>query len=112
VLAPRSLALGRVRLATSVGPLAGAGFDVDVVLTRTTFAVAAVAGVACVIALTLPALWSASSPAGTRASPGRGASRTLAQRLGIDLALVAVAAIALWQLRLYGAPLTRNARGV
>jgi hypothetical protein len=112
VLVAPFLALGLVRLATSVGPLAGAGFDVDVVLTRTTFAVAAVAGVACVIALTLPALWSASSPAGIRASLGRGASRTLAQRLGIDLALVAVAAIALWQLRLYGAPLTRNARGV
>ena len=36
----------------------------------------------------------------------------MAQRLGIDLALVALAVVALWQLRLYGAPLTRNARGV
>ena len=35
----------------------------------------------------------------------------MAQRLGIDLALVVLAVIALWQLRLYGAPLTRNARG-
>ncbi|HEY8989922.1 MAG TPA: ABC transporter permease, partial [Candidatus Limnocylindrales bacterium] len=31
--------------------------------------------------------------------------------LGLDLALVAVAGVALWQLRLYGAPLTRSARG-
>src|SRR5260221_11862380 len=38
--------------------------------------------------------------------------RTLGQRLGIDLALVVLAGIGLWQLRLYGAPLTRNVRGV
>ena len=43
--------------------------------------------------------------------PGRQARTTLAQRLGLDLALVAVAGVALWQLRLYGAPLTRNAQG-
>ena len=36
----------------------------------------------------------------------------MAQRLGIDLALVVLAIVALWELRLYGAPLTRNARGV
>jgi hypothetical protein len=35
----------------------------------------------------------------------------VAQRLGVDVALVVVAAIALWQLRLYGGPLTQNARG-
>jgi hypothetical protein len=50
--------------------------------------------------------------AGVRAAIARQAGRTLAQRLGLDLALVVGAAIALWQLRLYGAPLTRNARGV
>src|SRR5260221_460675 len=38
--------------------------------------------------------------------------RTLGRRLGIDLALVVLAGIGLWQLRLYGAPLTRNVRGV
>ena len=46
-----------------------------------------------------------------RAAIGRQTGSTLPQRLGIDLALIAVAAIALWQLRLYGAPLTRDARG-
>ena len=42
---------------------------------------------------------------------GRAPSRTLGQRLGIDLALVGVAIIGFWQLRTYGAPLTRDARG-
>ena len=36
----------------------------------------------------------------------------MAQRLGLDLVLVAVAVVALWQLSVYGAPITRNARGV
>ena len=69
------------------------------------------AGVACMLALTLPTLFVSASPAGARAATGRQARTTLAQRLGLDLALVAVAAVALWQLRLYGAPLTRNVRG-
>ena len=46
-----------------------------------------------------------------RAGLGRPSRRTLAQRLGIDLALLLVAAIGLWQLRLYGAPLTRTVQG-
>jgi hypothetical protein len=76
--------------------------------------VAAAAGLAGVVALALPTLSSAVSLSGVRAAIGRQAGRTLPQRLGIDLALVAVAIaiVAIWQLRLYGAPLTRNARGV
>ena len=66
---------------------------------------------ACIVALTLPTLFVSASPAGARAASGRQARTTLAQRLGLDLALVAVAGVALWQLRLYGAPLTRNVRG-
>ena len=46
-----------------------------------------------------------------RAAIGRQTGSTLPQRLGIDLVLIVVAVIALWQLRLYGAPLTRDARG-
>ena len=48
---------------------------------------------------------------GVRAAVGRQVGRTLPQRLGLDLVLVLVAVIALAQLRLYGAPITRNARG-
>jgi hypothetical protein len=76
-----------------------------------TFAVAAVAGVLAIVALTLPTLAGGVSIAGVRVGVGRQLGRTLPQRLGLDLALVVLAAIALLQLRLYGAPLTRNARG-
>ena len=69
----------------------------------------AVVGVA---ALSLPLLQGGPNLAGVRAAIARQTSRTLARRLGLDLALVVVAGIALWQLRQYGAPLTRNARGL
>jgi len=70
------------------------------------------AAVAGVFAMTLPNLGGIPSLAGVRAAISRQAGRTLGQRLGLDLALVVLAGVALWQLRLYGAPLTRNARGV
>ena len=70
------------------------------------------AAIAGVVAMTLPNLGGIPSLAGVRAAIARQAGRTLGQRLGLDLALVVLAGIALWQLRLYGAPLTSNARGV
>ena len=76
-----------------------------------TFEVAIGVGLLAVLVLVVPTLASGVSIAGVRAAVGRQVGRTLPQRLGLDLALVALAAIALFQLRLYGAPLTRNARG-
>ena len=76
-----------------------------------TFATAALGAVIALIALTIPTLLTGVSIAGVRASLGRQAGRTLPQRLGLDLALIVLAVIAMLQLRLYGATLTRNARG-
>ena len=76
-----------------------------------TFGVSAGAGVLALLALTLPTLAGGVSIAGVRVGVGRQLGRTLPQRLGLDLALVLLAVIALLQLRLYGAPLTQNARG-
>ena len=72
----------------------------------------AVTAVIGVVALSLPMLGGGPNLAGIRAAISRQTGSTLARRLGLDLALVVVAAIALWQLRQYGAPLTKNARGV
>jgi hypothetical protein len=110
ILAP-FLALGVVGLLGVVGPTAGLGLTDSAAISQNAIVVSAVAGLACLLALTLPTLFVSASPAGARAASGRQARTTLAQRLGLDLALVAVAAVALWQLRLYGAPLTRNVRG-
>jgi hypothetical protein len=76
-----------------------------------TYGVAAIGGLAAILALALPTILGSISIAGVRAVVGRQVGRTLPQRVGLDLVLVLLAAIALFQLRLYGAPLTRNARG-
>ncbi len=98
--------------AVSLDPtLAGVGLTAPLP-GSTTFLVVVVGAAAAVVVLTLPTLASNVSIAGVRAGIGRQIGRTLPQRLGLDFALVALAAIALFQLRLYGAPLTRNGRGV
>ena len=41
----------------------------------------------------------------------RGPTRNIGQRLGLDIALLVVAAIGLFQLRQYGGPLTASVKG-
>src|SRR5262249_47638384 len=105
------LAVGVVAVLGSIGPTAGTGLAADAGISPTAIVVAALTGAASIVALTLPTLFVAANPAAARAASGRQGRTSLAQRIGLDLALVAVAAVALWQLRLYGAPLTRPARG-
>ena len=76
-----------------------------------TFTVALVGGLVAFVAMTIPTLATTVNISGVRASVGRQVGRTLPQLLGLDLALVGLAALALFQLRLYGAPLTKNTRG-
>jgi hypothetical protein len=94
-----------------VGPLAQVGLSVPLQVTTDAYLAAGVAGVACVALLALPALFSARAFSAEQRSLSRAETRPIAQRLGIDLALLVAAAIALWQLRLYGAPLTRTVQG-
>jgi ABC-type lipoprotein release transport system permease subunit len=94
-----------------LGPLAQVGLSVPLRVTTDAYLAAGIAGVACVLLLAVPALFSSREFSAERRSLSRAETRPLAQRLGIDLALLAVAAIALWQLRLYGAPLTRTVQG-
>ncbi len=110
LLAP-FLALMVVRAVVSIGPLADAGLAAAIEPGTAPVVVAVLTGIFCVIALTLPAAATISTPAAVRAALGRQVGTTLAQRMGIDLALLLFALLALWQLRLYGAPLTRDLRG-
>jgi hypothetical protein len=110
VLAPL-LALGVVGVLDLVGPTAGLDLADSATIGQNAIVVSVLAGLVSIAVLTVPTLAVSASPAGARAATGRQARTTLPQRLGLDLALVAVAAVALWQLRLYGAPLTRNVRG-
>jgi hypothetical protein len=111
ILAP-ILAVGIVRALGAVGPLAAAGVVTDVGIGGTAILVSVLSALVCVVAFTVPAVLSATSPAVVRAFRGRQLARTLPQRLGLDVVLLVLAAIGVWQLRLYGSPLTEDARGV
>lgn len=100
-----------VRLMGIVGPLAGENVVEPVGTDAATVAAAIAAGVGCVAVLTIPSLPGVGSLSGVRAALGRQLDRTLAQRLGLDAILVAVAAVALWQLRSYGSPITTTVPG-
>ncbi|HKB27945.1 MAG TPA: FtsX-like permease family protein, partial [Candidatus Limnocylindrales bacterium] len=106
------LSLGAIRLLAAFGALGELGAGADIGVTRGAFVADLVGAGIGIVAMTLPMLSGASELAGVRAAMSRPIGRTLGQRLGIDLALVVLAGIGLWQLRLYGAPLTRNVRGV
>lgn len=110
LLAPL-IATAIVSLLVALGPLGAAGLTPHVGVTSRVIVVSAVAGLACVAGLLLPVLASGASLSAVRAAAARAPTRTLGQRLGLDLALVIVAGIGVWQLRLYGAPLTKDARG-
>jgi hypothetical protein len=93
------------------GPLAEIGLRIDPHITSDAFLASSVAAAACLIALLLPALPRIRSFTAVHGSVGRAETRTAGQRFGLDVALLAIAGIGLWQLRLYGAPLTRTVQG-
>lgn len=111
VVAAPWLAVGVLNLLNVSGPLADAGITIAPHIDGTVMLAAAGAGLACLIGLVLPALGAGRGLAAVRQTISRQGNRTLAQRLGFDLALVVLAGMGLWQLRQYGAPLTQTVRG-
>ena len=93
------------------GPLTEIGLRIQPVVTSESYLAAAAAAAACLVALLLPALPTVRSFASVHGSVSRAETRSIGTRLGIDLALLAVAGLGLWQLRQYGAPLTRSVQG-
>lgn len=106
-----TLASGAVGLFNVVGPLADVGLGLVPQITSQAYLAAGAAGLLCVILLVLPATLSARAFAQEQGGRSRQETRTLGQRLGLDIVLIAITGIALWQLRLYGAPLTRSVQG-
>jgi len=105
------LAAAALRLFNVAGPLAGVGLDIDPSVTADAYVAAAAAGLGCALLIVLPAFLAARSYAAERSGRSRQETRPLGQRLGLDIALLAVTGIALLQLRLYGAPLTQTVQG-
>ena len=105
------LAAAALRLFNVAGPLAGVGLTIEPVVGSDAYIAAGAAALGCAALLVLPAVFAARSYAAERAGRARQETRPLGQRLGIDIALVALTAVGLWQLRLYGAPLTQTVQG-
>ena len=105
------LAAAALRLLNLGGPLAGIGLVIEPLVTGDAYLAASVAAIGCALLLVLPALLAARSFAAEQAGRSRHETRTMGQRLGFDVALLSVTVVAIWQLRLYGAPLTRSVHG-
>ncbi len=111
VLVAPWIAVGVLELFNVAGPLADVGLHIDPRVSQDAYLGAAAAGIVCVALLVLPAALSARRFAAAHGDISRQETRTFGQRMGLDVALLAVTGIALWQLRLYGAPLTRTVQG-
>jgi len=105
------LAVAALTLLNVVGPLADVGLTIVPRVTVEGYLAAGAVGVVCVALLVLPAVLAARGFAAEQRELSRQETRTFGQRMGLDIALLAVSGIALWQLRLYGAPLTRTVQG-
>ncbi|HEX5164985.1 MAG TPA: ABC transporter permease, partial [Thermomicrobiales bacterium] len=100
-----------LRLLNVIGPLTSIELHLDPKVTTGSYLLSAISAIACVIALVLPAYLAARSFVAARAARGRQMMSGIAQRGGIDLALLAVAILGYWQLRRYGAPITETVQG-
>jgi ABC-type lipoprotein release transport system permease subunit len=105
------LAVAALNLLNVVGPLADVSLRIAPRVTLDGYLAAGAAGIVCVALLVLPAVLAARGFAAEQGELSRQETRTFGQRMGLDVALLAVTGIALWQLRLYGAPLTRTVQG-
>ncbi len=105
------LAAGVLRAFNVVGPLAAVGLTLEPRVDDLARLVAVGAAVGCLLVLVIPLVVSVSPLADVRRALGRQGRSGLPQRIGLDLALVVLAAVGIWQLRQYAAPLTRSLQG-
>lgn len=106
VLAAPWLAVAAVDGLTAVGATAGSSLRLVPAASPAALGAAIIAGLASLVVLVVPAVTSAQRTyAQARAGTGRRSPVGVVQRLGLDLALAAVAGIGIWQLRSTGGPL-------
>ncbi|MFI5254147.1 MAG: FtsX-like permease family protein [Candidatus Limnocylindrales bacterium] len=111
VVAAPFVAVALVDLLGRWGAVGESGIIAAVAISWATVVAAILAGLACILALAVPALVADLDLARVRAALGRPLAATAAQRLGLDVVLLVLAAVGLIQLRTYGAPLTRTTGG-
>ncbi|MEU8081906.1 FtsX-like permease family protein [Catellatospora citrea] len=86
--------------------LSAVSLHLEAGITPTTVAVAAAAGLGCVLAMLLPAMRSGGTYVADLAARSRPSRVAAAQRTGLDLALIAFALLAWFQLQQYDSPLS------
>jgi hypothetical protein len=99
------LATEVIRLADRTPMLAAAALHLSPRVDTLSWLVAAVAAVGCALAMLGPALRQGDSYVSEMASRSRPSRRTIAQRAGLDLALIVLAVLGWLQLRQYSSPL-------
>ena len=106
------LAAPLLRLVSSLPWIEASGLRPDPSPDATAYAVSAAVALGCAVLLALPAVRGARRTyMEERTARGRGDRRGRLQRAGADIALLAVAALAIWQLRQYGGPVTATSGG-
>lgn len=105
VLAP-FLVAPLLKLAERLPALSGIGVRLEGGITPLTVGIAAVAGLGCVLAMLLPALRGGGTYVADLAARSRPSRTAVAQRAGLDLALIGFAVLAWVQLRQYDSPLS------
>jgi hypothetical protein len=110
VLVAPWLAALSLRALNHVGPLADVGLELEPQVGLASYVLATVAGVLCALGLAVPAFRSATVTESVQ-EQGRPQARGIVQRAGLDLVLVALAALAYWQLRRYEGPLVESVGG-
>ena len=110
VLAGPWLAALSLRALNHVGPLAEIGLELEPRVGLLSYVLAAVAGLLCALGLAGPALRSAAVATAVR-EQGRPREAGIVRRAGLDVVVVALAALAYWQLRRYQGPVVESIRG-
>ena len=111
VLMGPTLAAVSLRALNTVGPLASIGLTIEPRPTPEAYLLASIAAGLSVIALTWPAWRSARVFGQASRRNRRQQSRSGTQRIGVDLALLALAVIVFWQLQELGPQLSGRIRG-
>lgn len=105
------LAAALLSILNSAGPLSSIDLTIAPVATAGSLVLSALAGAGCIAALAVPAYRSARPRADTYVEQSRQPARTFAQRAGVDVAMLLMAAVAFWQLRRYGSQITSTLDG-
>lgn len=102
------LAAATVAASVRLGPLAALDLSITPRVTLAAYAAAVVAGVVSLLVLTVPAVRSTRSFVAAQTGRGRSSGVILVARLGLDVVLLVLAAVAVWQLRHHGGALVRS----